>query len=134
LVLDWILLRNTLDGTHGTRVELRHTFFIDVLAEALVATGRVSEAVNAVQRVLDDSLQNDAHWCVPEFLRLRGEVKLRENSENAASAENDFEGAIALSARQGARSWAIARSFKPRTFAVEAAPIRGGARGARTRL
>jgi predicted ATPase/DNA-binding winged helix-turn-helix (wHTH) protein len=101
------LLLNALDGTHGTRVELRYTFFIEALAEALAATGRVTEAVDTVQRVLDDSLQNDGHSCVPEFLRLRGEFKLRENSENAASAERDFEDAIALSARQGARSWQL---------------------------
>jgi predicted ATPase len=101
------LLRNALDGTHGARVDLRHTCFIEALTEALAATGRVSEAVDAVQRVLDDSLRNGGHWCVPEVLRLRGEFKLRENSEDAASAEKDFEDALALSARQGARSWQL---------------------------
>jgi predicted ATPase len=101
------LLRYTLDGTLGTRLELRHTIFIEALADALAATGRVSEAVDAVQRILDDSLQNDGHWCVPELLRLRGDFKLRENFENATSAERDFEEAIALSARQGARSWQL---------------------------
>jgi predicted ATPase len=101
------LLRYTLDGTHGTRLELRHTIFIEALADALAATGRVSEAIDAVQRILDDSLQNDGQWCVPELLRLRGDFKLRENSENATSAERDFEDAIALSARQGARSWQL---------------------------
>jgi predicted ATPase len=44
---------------------------------------------------------------VPEALRLRGEFKLRQNPENAASAERDFEDAIALSARQGASSWQL---------------------------
>jgi predicted ATPase/DNA-binding winged helix-turn-helix (wHTH) protein len=45
------LLRNVLDGTLGTRVELRHTFFIEALAGALAATGRVTEAIDAVQLV-----------------------------------------------------------------------------------
>jgi predicted ATPase/DNA-binding winged helix-turn-helix (wHTH) protein len=101
------LLRDVLDDIHRARLDAAPTFLIAALADALAATGRVSEAVGVVQRALDGSLQNDGNWRMPEFLRLRGEFKLRENSENASSAERDFEDAIALSAKQGARSWQL---------------------------
>jgi predicted ATPase/DNA-binding winged helix-turn-helix (wHTH) protein len=101
------LLRDVLNDTNGAWLNTAPTFLVAALAGALAATGQMTEAIDTVQRALDGSLQNDGHWRVPEFLRLRGEFKLRENSENASSAERDFEDAIALSARQGARSWQL---------------------------
>ena len=86
------LLRSTLDGPRGTRIELRHTVFVEAFAQALAATGRVAEGRAVIENVLDNSRRNDGLWCVPELLRLRGEFALRDGLPISAAVENRLRG------------------------------------------
>jgi predicted ATPase/DNA-binding winged helix-turn-helix (wHTH) protein len=106
--LGLVLLRSTFEGARGARAELRHSAFVEGVADALVAEKKVDEAIGFVQNVLDDSLRNEGLWCVPELLRLRGELSLRDDGAEASdAAERDFLKALELAEKQGARSWQL---------------------------
>jgi predicted ATPase len=102
------LLGSTFGGANLARVELRHTIFVEARTEALAATGRTNDGLALVQKLLDEALHNGGHWCVPELLRLRGELRLGEDrSAASATARDDFAQAMGLSERQGALSWRL---------------------------
>jgi predicted ATPase len=102
------LLRRAFEGFRETRADLRHTIFVEALAEALIAVGRVGEGIATIRNALDESLSGEGYWRVPELTRLRGEFALCETLSTAeASAEKDFVAALELAGRQGARSWQL---------------------------
>jgi predicted ATPase len=47
------------------------------------------------------------HWCIPEVLRIRGEVALLPGGDGPAAAEELFSSAIHRAQRQKALSWEI---------------------------
>jgi len=78
------------------------------MAEALGGAGRVGEGLDAIDRALDRAKQNGGLRYVAEFLRIKGEILLRADAANAATAAEDlFRQAIELGRRQDALSWEL---------------------------
>lgn len=103
-----LLLRGALHDRRGTRVELRHTIFVEAMSEALAVMDRVDEGLSTIQKALDECSRNDSQWRLPELFRLRGEFALRGPHAGAfALAEHDFLKAFDLAAGQDARSWQL---------------------------
>jgi class 3 adenylate cyclase len=73
-----------------------------IMAEALIAGGRDSDALALVTRLLDGIATPEFGVFVGELWRLRGELTLRLASADAASAERDLAIAVRMAAEQGA--------------------------------
>jgi predicted ATPase/DNA-binding winged helix-turn-helix (wHTH) protein len=99
------LLRRTFDSFRAKRIELRYTIFVEALAGALAATGRREEGFAVIELGLDQSSRQERRWCVPELLRIRGELKLGDG--RTIDAEHDFAEAIDLARQQDLRSWQL---------------------------
>jgi predicted ATPase len=81
---------------------------LGTLAQALGASGQVTEAFQAVNDALDRCSRNVENWCVPELYRIKGEL-LRLNPATAPprAAEDCFNQAMAEARRQDALSWEL---------------------------
>jgi predicted ATPase/DNA-binding winged helix-turn-helix (wHTH) protein len=99
------LLRRTFDSFRAKRVELRYTIFVEALVSALAASGRLAEGMAVIEQGLDGSSRHERRWCIPELLRIRGELALGDS--RAAEAERDFVEAIDLARQQDLRSWQL---------------------------
>ena len=101
-------LQATLAELAGTSFHTRYDMFLGAMAEALGGAGRVGEGLDAIDRALDRAKQNGGLRYVAEFLRIKGEILLRADAANAATAAEDlFRQAIELGRRQDALSWEL---------------------------
>ena len=102
------LLRTALGELRETGSVLRYGAFLGVLAEGLAAAGQAVAGRVAVDEALALSESNEEGWCVPELLRIKGElVRLGNAPDAAAAAEDHFRQAIDWARRQGALSWEL---------------------------
>jgi predicted ATPase/DNA-binding winged helix-turn-helix (wHTH) protein len=89
-------------------------FYTPVLAEIADALGRgnkVAEGLSIIDEALARSDSNEERWCVAEFLRIKGELVLREGAPQAATAaEEHFLQSLDWARRQGALSWELRTS------------------------
>jgi predicted ATPase len=99
------LLRRTFDSFRAKRVELRYTIFVEALVSALAASGRLAEGLAVIEQGLDGSARHERRWCIPELLRIRGELALGDG--RASDAEGDFIEAIDLARRENLRPWQL---------------------------
>ena len=87
---------------------LYRTASLGELAESLGSIGKVAPALTAVDEALVQSRLNDEHWCIPELLRIKGELLVLEASPNAATrAEEHFSQSLDLARQQEALSWQL---------------------------
>ena len=87
---------------------LYRTASLGELAESLGSIGRVAPALTAIDEALVQSRLNDEHWCIPELLRIKGELLVLEASPNAATrAEEHFSQSLDLARQQEALSWQL---------------------------
>jgi predicted ATPase/DNA-binding winged helix-turn-helix (wHTH) protein len=102
------LMTRALAAFKQGRLGLHRPIFVGALAEALGAVGRVVESLATIEDALAEATRNEAGWCLPELLRIRGELLLRRALPDAAlAAAKDFQESLALAGRQGARSWEL---------------------------
>ncbi len=104
------LLRSGVDELRGVNFTQYQTAFLLALAEGLVATGQVVEAMTTIDEGLERSKRSDERWCLPELLRVKGEIELSSGTANAAPAEAHFIQSIDCARRQGALSWELRTS------------------------
>jgi len=87
------------------------TAFLGAFAEALAGAGRIAQGLAAIDEALAQSERNEERWCVPEFLRIKGELILREGSPQAAKvAEQHFRHSIDWARQQGVLLWELRTS------------------------
>ena len=102
------LLRTAFAELLETGSSLRQAAFLCSLAEGLAATGRVAGGRAAIAEAFRRSESCEEGWCIPELLRVEGELVLLENAHNAVgTAEDHFRQALDLARRQGALSWEL---------------------------
>ena len=98
-------------------------------ALALAGLGRLDEAHDAVCKAIEAAGggEDGQQWYVPELLRIKGEVLLRQaGDQSAAAAEDCFVQAAELAREQGALSWelrvalGLARLFRGQGRSAEA--------------
>jgi class 3 adenylate cyclase/predicted ATPase len=89
----------------ATRAEAVLPWFLALLGEAHGAVGEFDEGLRTLEEALWWVQHNDEHLYEAEVHRLKGELLIGQATPNVAEAEKCFEEALAVSARQGAKSW-----------------------------
>src|SRR5262249_42876132 len=114
-------LRTALEKVHEHRLLLRLPALLGVLADGYAMAGDVPEAVTAIQQAIAASERTGIRWCLPELLRIKGQVaQLGEDEGSHARAEEAFGHALELSRHQGSLSWQLrAASSLARLWARE---------------
>jgi predicted ATPase/DNA-binding winged helix-turn-helix (wHTH) protein len=87
---------------------LYRTASLGELAESWGNVGKAAPALAAIDEALVESKLNDEHWCIPELLRIKGELLLLEAAPNAANrAKEHFTQSLDLARQQEALSWEL---------------------------
>jgi len=89
----------------GSGRAFQHVWLLGEFARAQAETGRHDEADRAIELALGRAAIGEETWCVPELLRIRGDVFLAMASPGQAEAA--FGRSLELARRQGARSWEL---------------------------
>jgi predicted ATPase/DNA-binding winged helix-turn-helix (wHTH) protein len=100
------LLRIGLKNLHQTQSETFYTLFLTGLAEILMTSAQLDEALAAADEALRRTEQSNALWWMPEAIRIKGEVLLSCESD-ACQAEDHFRRSLDQAHRQGALSWEL---------------------------
>jgi predicted ATPase/DNA-binding winged helix-turn-helix (wHTH) protein len=103
-----LVLRDAFETCDRTGWRLSYGEFKGALALGLAGTGRLDEALVA----LDDAMaaeRDDGHgWYAPELFRIKGEVLLRQAPDRSALAADDcFDRAAQMAREQGALFWEL---------------------------
>jgi predicted ATPase len=104
------VLRDAFDTCRQTGWRMSYPEFKCSLAVALVGLGQLDEALEAVNDGLETAGRDEhgQRWYVPELLRTKGDITLRQGTaEAAAAAENCFLEAQSLAEEQGALFWEL---------------------------
>jgi predicted ATPase len=107
-VVGLALLRAALDWLREAGFGYYDTIFLGTLAQGMAAAGRTVEARMAIDEALERCDRNEGRWCLPELLRIKGELFRLDGSANAIkTAEDHFMQALEWARRQEALSWEL---------------------------
>jgi tetratricopeptide (TPR) repeat protein len=105
-----LVLRDAFETCGRTKWRLSYAEFKGALALGLAGTGRLDEALVA----LDDAMAADRDgadghgWYAPELLRIKGEVLLQQAADQSTlAAEDCFSQAARMAREQGALFWEL---------------------------
>jgi predicted ATPase/DNA-binding winged helix-turn-helix (wHTH) protein len=102
------LLRSALDDLRDTPLDIRLQLYLTWLAEALMLAGQPVEGLTAIDQVLQRAEQTGERWNLPELLRIRGELLLRQDGPRAEpEARGCFAHSLELARGQGALGWEL---------------------------
>ncbi len=87
--------------------ELGRPYFLCLLAEACIETGRLNDGLSALTEALAAADKHEEREHEAEIHRLRGELLLKQDDSNAAEARSCFERAIEIARKQSAKSWEL---------------------------
>ena len=96
-----------LQDLSGERFALYHSGFLAVMAEGLAGVGRDKDAGLVIDAALDRCELKQERWCIAELLRLKGDLLVREGTENAGVADEYFARSLDYARRQQALSWEL---------------------------
>jgi predicted ATPase len=103
-----IRLRRDLAAYESTGARVWRPLFLGLFAEALAKTGRLDEALAAINEGLTLAGSTGELYFEAELHRIKGELWLmRPNTRAIAEAEACFHAALAIARRQEARSWEL---------------------------
>jgi predicted ATPase/DNA-binding winged helix-turn-helix (wHTH) protein len=100
------MLRAGLNNLRRTQSETLYTVFLTGLAEVLMVSAHLDEALAVVDEALQRTEYNNALWWMPEAIRIKGEALLSGKSD-ACQAEHHFRRSLDQAHRQGALSWEL---------------------------
>jgi predicted ATPase/DNA-binding winged helix-turn-helix (wHTH) protein len=100
------MLRAGLANLQLTQSETLYTVFLTGLAEVLLASAHLDDALAAADEALQRTERSNALWWMPEATRVKGEVLLFMTG-GTKLAEDYFRRSMNLAARQGALSWEL---------------------------
>ncbi len=102
------LLRSALDALGDRADDLRYPVFMGEFAAALGMAGQVDQGLAAIEEALARCRRDSVHWCEPELLRIKGELRLLNDETGAArAAQQLFSEGLDCAHRQGALSWEL---------------------------
>jgi predicted ATPase len=102
------LLRSEFDASERSGWAIWQPEYMGALAEGLAGLGRLSEALAAVDQALAKADAGGERYYVPELLRIKGELLLRDTGDGCvAAAENCFDRALAVAREQDALFWEL---------------------------
>jgi predicted ATPase len=100
------LLRAALDWLRGAGFGYYDATFLGTLAQGMAVSGQLAAARVIIDEALDRCERSEGLWCLPELLRIKGElVRLDGPGGIVKAAEDCFRRAIDCARRQGAMSW-----------------------------
>ena len=104
-----VALRDAFDTANRTGSHPSHPEFLGALAEALAGLGQPGEALDAVNEAIATAGQREGgqRWYVPELLRIKGEMLLRQGPDRSMLAEDCFDQAGETAREQGALFWEL---------------------------
>jgi predicted ATPase len=103
-----ILLSKSLKTFRRTENAVYYLALLGSLAEGLAGAGQLSEAQAANDEALAVSRRDGQGWYLPELLRIRGELLLRDmRIQSTVPAENCFLEGIETARQQGALFWEL---------------------------
>jgi predicted ATPase len=104
-----LVLRDAFVTTDRTGWRLSYAEFKGALALAFAGTGRLDEALIALDDAMTtDRAGTDGHgWYAPELLRIKGEVLLQQAADLSLAAEDCFSQAAQIAREQGALFWEL---------------------------
>ena len=84
--------------------ELGRPYFLCLLAEACMETGRLDDRLNALREAQAAADENEIRFYEAEIHRLKGRLLLKQDDSNAAEVQSCFLRAIEIARRQSAKS------------------------------
>ncbi len=125
-------LRFGLERTREVAYYLFYAFFLGELAAVLASTGRTDEGLAEVDAALRYAEESESLWCMPEVLRIKGEILARQDPTHAgATAEKHLLRSLDWAHRQQALAWelraamSLARLWQTRHRVAEARELLG---------
>jgi class 3 adenylate cyclase/predicted ATPase len=100
-------IQEGLAAFRATGAELMRPYFLCLLAEACMKTGRFDDGLSALTEALVAADEHENRAFEAEAHRLKGELLLRQDDSKAAEAQSCFERAIEVARKQSARSWEL---------------------------
>jgi predicted ATPase len=85
-------------------MEVNRPYFLCLLAEACMKTGRLVDGQSALTEAFAAADKNESRLYEPEVHRLKGELLLRQNDSKLVEAQSCFERAIEIARKQCAKS------------------------------
>jgi predicted ATPase len=105
------LLRTAFAHLPQNALSLLNALFPVEIADALGRDGKAAEGLLVIDEVLARCERSEEHWCVAEFLRIKGELILRKGAPHAATAaEEHFLRSVDWARRHRALSWELRTS------------------------
>jgi non-specific serine/threonine protein kinase len=101
------LLRAGIQRSREVGYYLFHAFFLGELAAVLRASGRIDEGLTEIDAALDYAEKSESLWCMPELLRIKGELLAGRSGAQADAAEAWFTRSRDLAHGQQALSWEL---------------------------
>jgi tetratricopeptide (TPR) repeat protein len=104
-----LVLRDAFETCGRTGWTLSYPEFKGALASGLAGLGRLNEALGALEDAMSRAGRgaDGQVWYVPELLRIKGEVLLRQTADQSAFAENCFNQAAQMAREQDALFWEL---------------------------
>jgi predicted ATPase/DNA-binding winged helix-turn-helix (wHTH) protein len=102
------LLRSELERAGNARSLPRFLLPLGELAASFGAANEIEKGLAAVDETLERCKARHEQWYVPELLRIKGELTLKDSHHQSASAaEQCFSDALTLAKEQGAQFWEL---------------------------
>ncbi len=100
-------IQEGLAGYRATGAELYRPYFLCLLAEACMETGRFYDGLSALTEALIAADEHENRSFEAEMHRLKGELLLRQDNSNVLEAQSCFDRAIEIAQKQSAKSWEL---------------------------
>jgi predicted ATPase len=97
-------IQEGLAASHAIGVELWRPYFLCLLAEAYMETGRLDDGLSALTEGLATAEEHEDRHNQAEIHRLKGELLLKQDDSNATEAHGCFRRAIEIARKQSAKS------------------------------
>jgi predicted ATPase/DNA-binding winged helix-turn-helix (wHTH) protein len=111
------LLREELDRTGDAHFLPRFLPLLGELAACFGEANQVGQGLEVIEETLTRCRARQERWYLPELIRIKGELMLRE-TQHASSAEACFREALEIAAQQGARFWELRSAISLARFGI----------------
>ena len=103
-----LVLRDTFETCDRTGWHISYEEYKGALALGLAGTGRLDEALVALDDAVAADREGGHGWYAPELLRIKGEVLLQQAADQLVlAAEDCFTQAAQMAREQGALFWEL---------------------------
>jgi predicted ATPase/DNA-binding winged helix-turn-helix (wHTH) protein len=101
-------LRSVLGEVAEIRALPRYLGLLGELASAMGESGEVIQALAAIDGAIERAELRQERWCLPELLRIKGELVLRQDTPDASNAASGyFQQALDLARGHSVLSWEL---------------------------